>query len=59
MKEALKQQQDYPQSPAMKRTSLDITTGSIDKRAWAELDEIEQINHWNVQDPKEFDKFKE
>ena len=43
----------------MKRTSLDITTGSIDKRARAELDEIEQINHRNIQDPKEFDKFKE
>ena len=47
------------ESPEVKRTSLDITSGSIDKRARAELDEIEQINKWNVQDPKDFDNFKE
>lgn len=46
------------ESPQMKRTPLDVTTGSIDWRARAELDEIEELNVRNVQDPKDYDRFK-
>ena len=43
----------------MKRTALDVTSGSIDKRARAELDEIEQMNNKVGSYPQDFEQFKE
>jgi len=41
-------------SPIMKWTALDVTSGSIDKRARAELDEIEQMNNKVGTYPEDF-----
>jgi hypothetical protein len=46
-------------SPLTMKTGLDITTGSIDRRAHAELDEIARMNQKNEYNPRNLQEFVE